>query len=170
MKYISSACEPRQNLSLSDRFGSGDSRDRSVMTVHRIIVAPKLCRSGSQNAIRRGAVYTVSYLGEVIVTRSTQPALDAARVLYAMGLIGLLEMWDEESAQYRFRIGIIKAAALTVEEGDRRPRYVKFKSLSGRDSVEAFFARSGVNIAPKLNEPFTKLRPPVAGKAVGNVE
>ena len=65
-------------------------------------------------------------------------------------------------------MGIIKAAKLTIEEGDRRPRYVKFKSFDGRDTLEAFSARPGINMAPKPNEPFTALRPLVAIEAAGN--
>jgi hypothetical protein len=160
MKKTPGACEPAQNLSVS--LGLADGRDLSKTTIHRIIVTPVLRSNGKQRAIRSGAVYTASYLGEVIVMGSTQPALDAARILHARGLTGLLEMWDEVSPHYRFRIGITNAAKLTIEEGDRRPRFVQFKSFDGRDTVEAFSARPGINMAPKPNGPFTTLRPAVA--------
>ena len=149
MKKTSATCEQRQSLNLVAPFGSADSRGRSEVTVHRVIVAPVLCGNGSQRATRSGPLYTASYLGEVIVTRSTQPALDAARVLHARELTGLLEMLDEVSATYRFRIGINKAAKLTIEEGDRRPHLVKFKSFDGRDVLEASSGQPGVTIAPQ---------------------
>ena len=160
MKKTPTACQPAQNFSVS--LGLGNGWDLSKITIHRIIVTPVLRSNGKQHAIRSGVVYTASYLGQVIVMRSTQPALDAARVLHARGLTGLLEMWDEVSAHYRFRIGIAHAAILTIEEGDRRPRFVQFKTFDGRDTVEAFSARPGINIAPKPNVRFTTLRPAVA--------
>ena len=168
MKKTPPACQPAQNLSVS--LSLGDGRDRSKVTVHRIFVTPVLRSIGSQQASRRGPLYTVSYLGEVIVRGSTQPALDAARILHGRGLTGLLEMLDATSANYRFRIGITNAARLTIEEGDRRPRIVKFKSFDGRDSVEAFSGRPRINMAPKPHEPFNGLRPHVAVQAVGDTK
>ena len=160
MKKTPTASQPAQYFRV--RLGLGDGRDLSKITIHRIILKPVFRSNGRQHAIRNGVVYTASYLGQVIVTGSTQPALDAARVLHARGLTGVLEMWDEVSTYYRFRISITNAARLTIEEGDRRPRLVKFKSFDGRDTVEAFSARPGTNTALKPHEPFTALRPTVA--------
>lgn len=67
----------------------------------------------------RGALYGVTFDGEVIVAAPTMPALDAARVLKARGYTGAIELWDADRPYPRMTADIDTAAGITVEEGSK---------------------------------------------------
>lgn len=154
------------SLTASPRLGEGQVH--SPVPVHRIIIAPALDSNGNQRANNRGALYSASYLGDTIVTSSSQPLLDASRILHARGLSGELQMWDCDSPYPRFRTSIAKAAKLTIEEGDRLPRFVKFKSFNGRDALQAFSGAGGTPTAPDTEDGFTE-HPPASPRDAARV-
>ena len=122
--------------------------------IHRIIIAPALDSNRNHRAINRGALYSASYLGETIVTSSSQPLLDTSRILHARGLTGTVEMWDKVLPYPRFRKNIAEAAKSTIEEGDRPPRFVKFKSFNGRDALQAVSGPMATHTAPDTESRF----------------
>jgi hypothetical protein len=70
--------------------------------------------------------------GELLVASSTQPFLDAARVLAARGVTGMAECWDKVQPFARMRGDIAGLAKLTVNEGERQsPRFVPWKPFAG---------------------------------------
>jgi hypothetical protein len=75
---------------------------------------------------KQGYRYSVIFRGKLIVDRSKDAACDAARALLAMGFTGKLTMLDGKTGIPRMIIDIEKAARLTVEEGPRGPRFVKY--------------------------------------------
>ena len=117
------------------------------MTVHRIVIVPSRNIDGNPRHSSRGALYDLTYQGEVIVIGSFQPCLDAARILKAIGLFGRLEMWDTVLPYCRFHADIDKAAGLTVREGDEPPRLVKFESFAPRHAQDGDFATGGIQVA-----------------------
>jgi hypothetical protein len=117
------------------------------MTVHRIVITPSRNDGGNPRHSIRGALYDVTYQGEVIVIASTEPCYASARILKARGLSGRLEMWDTVLPYCRFRADLDKAAGLTVREGDEPPRLVKFKSFAPRNSPEGNFESGGTQLA-----------------------
>jgi hypothetical protein len=74
-----------------------------------------------------GYRYSVIFRGELLVKRSRDPECDAARELLAKGFTGKLTMLDGKTGKPRTIIDIEKAALLTVEEGPRGPRFVKYR-------------------------------------------
>lgn len=112
------------------------------MTVHRVYITPTLINNAVPRYNSRGPLFDAKYQGRVIVKVSTEPGLDSARVLKAMGLTGLLEVWDEVLLYWRFRLEIDKAAGLTIQEGEGRPIYRKFKSFAGHNGVEGVLVKS----------------------------
>lgn len=79
---------------------------------------------------RRGYRYSVIFDGELIVERSRQPELDAARALLSKGITGKVTLLHGKTGTPRTVIDIERAARLNVEEGPNGPRFVK-----GRESV-----------------------------------
>jgi|GEM_PF-2391719 len=66
--------------------------------------------------------------GDILVTGSTEPLFDAARVLHAQGVEGHLEMWDPATPYPRMRGLIANLARLSVREGNEDgPRFCRFK-------------------------------------------
>ena len=117
------------------------------MTVHRIIITPTLDKEGRSKRSSKGPLYDATYEGQVIVIGSTEPCLDAARVLKARGLSGRIEMWDTVLPYCRYHADIDKAAGLTIEEGDCQPRLRKYRSYPGRHAPDGDFASGGVSVA-----------------------
>jgi len=82
-------------------------------------------------APERGALYQGrlgSLGGEVLVTGTPQPFLDACRVLQARGLTGPVELWDAVRPYPRMRSTIEEATRWTVEEGRTvSPKLRKYK-------------------------------------------
>ena len=74
----------------------------------------------------RGPLYRVEYEGEELVAGTATPFCDGARALAARGLTGALEMWDHERPYPRMLGTIEGAAKLTVNEGERLPRFAKY--------------------------------------------
>jgi hypothetical protein len=72
------------------------------------------------HADRRGDRYDVRFLGEVIVRRSIQPELDAARILLARGITGSITFIDDKTGKSRTIVNIEAAAKLSVAEGPLR--------------------------------------------------
>ena len=119
--------------------------------IHKIIIAPSRNSDGNPRHSSRGALFDASFEGETIVTGSTQPLLDACRVLNAKGLSGPVEMWDNVLPYYRFKTDIDKAAGLTIREGDGLPRLVRFESLAPGDITQPFSAAGGIPVAQTEN-------------------
>jgi hypothetical protein len=117
------------------------------MIVHRIIITPTLDKDGRHKRSSKGPLFNASYEGQIIVVGSTEPCLDAARILKARGISGRLEMWDAVLLYCRFHVDIEKAAGLTVREGHEPPRLVKFESFAPRNSPEGNFESGGTTVA-----------------------
>lgn len=117
------------------------------MTVHRIVITPSRNIDGNPRHSNRGALYDVTYQGEVIVIGSLQPCLDSARILKAKGLTGRLEMWDTVLPYCRFHTEIDRAAGLTIEEGDSLPRLRKYRVHPGGDAQDGDFGSGGIPVA-----------------------
>jgi hypothetical protein len=66
---------------------------------------------------RDGYRYSVLFDGKLLVEKSREPELDAARALLAQGITGKLTMCDGKTGKPRT---IMKAANLTVKEGQLR--------------------------------------------------
>jgi hypothetical protein len=98
---------------------------------HRIIVAPVRKSNGAPKCSQRGPLFAARFEGETVVVESTQPLLDACRVLKARGLSGPVEMWSEGGTWARLRSTVEVAARLTVREGEGRPRFAKWKPHPG---------------------------------------
>jgi hypothetical protein len=80
-----------------------------------------------------GYRYSVVFRGKLLVERSRDPECDAARALLAKGIIGRLMLLDGKTGKPRIIVNIEKCALLTVEEGPRGPRFVKYtKSVVDR--------------------------------------
>jgi hypothetical protein len=116
------------------------------MNAHRIVITPSRNDGGDPRHSSRGALYDVTYQGEVIVIASTEPCYASARILKARGLSGRLEMWDTVEPYCRFRADIDKAAGLTVREGDEPPRLVKFESFTPHNELDGDFASGDTRI------------------------
>ena len=115
--------------------------------IHKITISPTLNMEGRHKRSSKGPLFDASYEGHVIVVGSTEPCLDAARILKARGLSGRLEMWDTVLPYSWFRADIDKAAGVTVREGDEPPRLVKFKPLPPRHALGGNFASGGIQVA-----------------------
>jgi hypothetical protein len=78
-----------------------------------------------------GYLYSVTFNGETIVTRSRVAELDAVRVLLGRGITGKLTFYAD--GKPRFTIDIEEAAKLTVREDARiGPLFVKWKPFPDR--------------------------------------
>lgn len=89
----------------------------------------------THHAVNRGPCYCAwlgSQTGEPIIESSTQPFLDAARVLLARGITGPAELWDSVLPYARMRGDIAALAELTVTEGDDPPRFSRWKPFAPR--------------------------------------
>ena len=87
----------------------------------------------THHAVSRGPCYRArlnSPAGELIIESSTQPFLDAARVLRARGMTGSAEMWDSVLPYARMRGDIASLAKLTVKEGDGPPRFRRWQPFA----------------------------------------
>lgn len=66
----------------------------------------------------RGQPYSVSFNGQTIIPKSHVPSHDACRCLVGLGFSGPLDVWADQEAYPRLRVGDIKRAAKwTVKEG-----------------------------------------------------
>ena len=134
------------------------------MTVHRIIITPSLNSNANPRHSSRGPQYDVTYGGETIVTCSTQPLLNACRVLKAWELSGPIEMWDNVLPYCRLMADIDKAAGQNIREGDEPPRYEKFKSFTRVALLEAFSEPQATPTAAEREIRSTAHSPPIAGE------
>ena len=100
----------------------------------------------------RGPLFDAAHEGKVIVTNSTEPGLDSARVLHALGRTGQLEVWDRVLPYARYRIDIVKGSELTVREGDGLPRHVKFESFAPGAMLGGNFRFEDTQVAPRLKK------------------
>ena len=90
---------------------------------------------------RDGYRYSVLFEGTLLVDRSREPELDAARALLVQGITGKLTMCDGKTGKPRTVINIEKAARLTVrEDRSSSPRLVRWKpmptDLNGRQTCD----------------------------------
>jgi hypothetical protein len=99
---------------------------------HTIIITPALDSNMAPRYNSRGALFDVSYHGQIIATATTEPCLDGARALKALGCRGKLELWDDVTPYVRLIADIDKAAKLTAREGDEPPRLVKHVPFAPR--------------------------------------
>jgi hypothetical protein len=80
-----------------------------------------------KSGVKFTGLYSVSFLGEMIVENSKVAELDAAGVLLSRGFTGKLTFLDSTTSRPRLVINIEKAAKLTAEEGPSGPRFVKWR-------------------------------------------
>jgi hypothetical protein len=132
-------------------------------SIHRIVIRPSRDKNLFRRHTSRGPLFDAFYQGNLIVRNSTEPGLDSARVLKGMGLTGLLEVWDEVLPYWRFRLEIDKSAELTIQEGEGRPIYRKFKSFAGRSAVEDVLGKTSKSLAPIAKTPSLVARANLAG-------
>ena len=114
---------------------------------HRIVIIPSRDNNNSPRYNSRGALYNVTYQGEVIVTDSTEPCLEACRSLKVRGITGRLEMWDTALPYVRLTADIGTAAKTTIREGDEPPRLVKYVPFAPRLARDGNWAPRGVPVA-----------------------
>ena len=79
------------------------------MTEHRIVVTPTLDKEARHRRSSKGQLFDASHEGQIIVVGSTEPCLDAVRILKARGLTRRLEMCDTVFPYCRFHTDIDKA-------------------------------------------------------------
>lgn len=118
-------------MSTQETFSSEFNSNIESNFIHRIVIAPAFRKDGRRHCIQHGPLFHSRFQGELICT-SVQPLLDSARVLKTRGLKGKIEMWHENSPFPSMIRQIEKAAGLTIEEGDRSPTLVKYKTVQGR--------------------------------------
>jgi hypothetical protein len=133
------------------------------MNVHRIYITPSLNNNKMRRHNSRGPLFDATYEDKVIVRNSTEPGLDSARELHAMGLVGRLEVWDEVLPYYRFYVDNEKGAALTIQEGEGKPILRKFKSFAGQTALDGFSGSNGSSIPSEIKKRPTNLPPALAG-------
>lgn len=95
-----------------------------------LIVTPSRNPDGTRAYTTRGALFDGKVNDRTIVTRSTQPLLDAARVLLADGVEPSTRIvMRHAGSMVDALISTIGAAAkLTVEEGERAPTFRPWKA------------------------------------------
>ena len=76
---------------------------------------------------KRGPLYRVEHDGEELISSTAVPFFDGARALAAKGIAGDFEMWDRVLSYPRMKGMIERAAKLTVNEGEDRPRLAKWE-------------------------------------------
>ena len=79
---------------------------------------------------RDGYRYSVLFDGKLLVDRSREPELDAARAFLARGITGKLTICDGKTGKSRTIIDIEKAARLTVKEGPNGPRLLRAQTCA----------------------------------------
>ena len=115
--------------------------------IHRIVITPSIDSNQAPRHNGRGALYDVTYNGISIVRASTEPCLDGARALKALGYSGKLELWDDITPYVRLTADIDKAAKKTIREGDEPPRLVKYVAFAPRSALDGDLALLGVPVA-----------------------
>jgi hypothetical protein len=123
--------------------------------IHRIIITPSIDNNKAARHISRGPLFDVAYHGQIIVTATTEPCLDGARALKAMGISGKLERWDSVLPYCRLHADIDRAAKLTVREGDRPPAFAKFESFGQRLAKDGDLRSGGTQVALRPKTPST---------------
>ena len=114
---------------------------------HTIIITPSRDSNQNPRHCAGGPLFDVSYHGQIIVTASTEPCLDGARALKAMGITGKLELWDNIVPYVRLTANIGIAAKKTIREGDDPPRLVKYVPFTPRPALDGDLAL-GATFAP----------------------
>jgi hypothetical protein len=107
-----------------------EDKPKKFPHVHRFIVAPSFRKDGRRDWVKAGPKFNSRFQNETICI-STRPLLDSARVLKARGYTGHIEMWHEGTDSPCMTLPIDIAAGLTVDEGERVPTFVKWKSFQG---------------------------------------
>jgi hypothetical protein len=96
-----------------------------------IIVIVKASRrdDGSKAYSTRGQLFDGTVDGRLVVSRSTQPLLDACRILVGEGIDPLMRLVMRHEGQDcdALRSTVGAAAQLTVEEGKRRPIFRRWR-------------------------------------------
>jgi hypothetical protein len=94
-------------------------------------------------------VYSVTFRGERIVTRSRDPEHDLVRALVARGITGSVKILDAVTGRHRSTIpDIEKAARFTVEEGPLRACPYRPRGRSGRVRAHAAGLCGRLGVSP----------------------
>lgn len=133
---------------------------------HTIIISPSRDSDNTPRYNSRGAQYDVSHHGQVIAAATTEPCLDGARALKAMGYSGKLELWDDVLPYVRLTADIAKAAKQTVREGDEPPRLVKYAPFAPRSMQHGDLAARATSTPPSPKMPPLEAVAQSAGGAV----
>ena len=102
---------------------------------------------------RRGVLYDVCYNGIIIVTARTEPCLDGARALKALGSSGKLDLWDDITPYVRLTADIDEAAKTTIREGDELPRLVEYASFAPRLALDGDLVSEATSATPSSEKP-----------------
>ena len=106
---------------------TGDQLQKPSATaeVHRIIIKPAYRKNGTMDCVEAGPRYHALFKNEIICT-STEPFLDSARALQALGYKGNIEMWHSGSDFPSMKATLEQAAGITVSENERTPTFVSY--------------------------------------------
>jgi hypothetical protein len=112
--------------------GTPHSLDASQRQTILLIVAPSVDPDRRRAVSTRGPLFDGAVNGRVLVKRSTQPMLDAARVLLGEGTAPATRLvMRHAGSPTDALIGTVGAAAnLTVQEGDRLPHFRQWRPSS----------------------------------------
>lgn len=140
-----------QPIEINPTAGGARLNDTAAQEVHRIIIQPAKLKNGRYDCTQAGQKYVSWFHNEIICT-STQPFYDSARVLKARGYKGAIEM-SHHGSNLTSMIQLIEdAARLTIEEGNRSPKVVKYKPLQTAPK-----SRQATPIPPSLKKPLGEL-------------
>ena len=128
---------------------TGDQLQKPSATaeVHRIIIKPAYRKNGTMDCVEAGPRYHSLFKNEIICT-STEPFLDSARALQALGYKGNIEMWHSGSDFPSMKATLEHAAGITVSENERTLTFVSYIAFSGKPQF--MFAADATEAKAKL--------------------
>ncbi|SRR6266446_694212 len=118
-----------------------------------LVVSPAINSKGVRASSVRGPLFDARLDGRLVISRSTQPLLDAGRALLVEGVDqgALIVMRRPGETVDALRATVEAAAGLTVEEGSRGPTLRSWKA-SPHAADAAFMPQNEVAAIPPLAE------------------